>query len=224
MIHEKILKVMEDIQYLQKDIEVSTGNGKSYKAIKEAKVTAAVRASFIKNKIIVYPITQEHKRDDTVTIDKYKNERVQRLTTVDITYRFLDVENPESYIDVPSSGTGIDTQDKGVGKAMTYSYKYLMLRTFAIPTGEDPDEVSDEILDNMYSNQYKPPSKQTDTDKKEYWKEFQEECQRLEVDSMDFIASLGVDSADKKAIGRQIYKFLRYKEEFIEQLMVYKDR
>ena len=33
-------------------------------------------------------------------------------------------------------------QDKGVGKAMTYAYKYMLLRTFAIPTGEDPDKIS----------------------------------------------------------------------------------
>ena len=31
---------------------------------------------------------------------------------------------------------------------MTYSYKYLLLRTFAIPTGEDPDKISSAELDD----------------------------------------------------------------------------
>lgn len=30
---------------------------------------------------------------------------------------------------------------------MTYAFKYLFLRTFAIPTGEDPDKVSSAELD-----------------------------------------------------------------------------
>ena len=69
------------------------------------------------------------------------------LTTVDVTYRIVNTENPDEYVDVVSSGTGVDTQDKGVGKAMTYAYKYMLLRTFAIPTGEDPDKVSSAQLD-----------------------------------------------------------------------------
>ena len=31
---------------------------------------------------------------------------------------------------------------------MTYAYKYMLLRTFAIPTGEDPDKVSSAELDD----------------------------------------------------------------------------
>lgn len=31
---------------------------------------------------------------------------------------------------------------------MTYAYKYALLRTFAIPTGEDPDKISSEQLDD----------------------------------------------------------------------------
>ena len=54
-----------------------------------------------------------------------------------------------------SSGTGVDTQDKGVGKAMTYAYKYLLLRTFAIPTGEDPDKISSAELDDRFSRERK---------------------------------------------------------------------
>ncbi|MNJ59800.1 ERF superfamily protein [compost metagenome] len=61
-------------------------------------------------------------------------------------YKIIDIETGNFEI-LASSGTGVDTQDKGVGKAMTYSYKYLLLRTFAIPTGEDPDKVSSAELD-----------------------------------------------------------------------------
>lgn len=151
-IYQKIGKVMQEIEYLTKDDDVSTGGGGSYKAISEEKVTTAVRQSLIKNGIVIIPIKQEHKRDDEkfTKETKYKEtitkeEKITRLTTVDITYRIQNIEDKEDYIDAVSSGTGVDTQDKGIGKAMTYSYKYLLLRAFAIPTGEDPDRISSDL-------------------------------------------------------------------------------
>ena len=139
-LYQKILNVMEAISYLQKDDNVSYGNT-NYKAISEEKVTTAVREQLIKNKLIVLPIEQIHSRTDTIVRDKHGNEQIQRLSTVDTKYKIVDVETGEYEILV-SSGTGVDTQDKGVGKAMTYAFKYLFLRTFAIPTGEDPDKIS----------------------------------------------------------------------------------
>lgn len=138
-IYEKISKVMEDIQYLTKDGKVEFGSTK-YKAISEEKVTTAVRASLITNGIVIIPIQQEHRREGN-------------LSSVDVTYRIQNIENSDDFILAVSSGTGADTQDKGVGKAMTYAYKYLLLRTFAIPTGEDPDKISSAELDNKAKKQ-----------------------------------------------------------------------
>lgn len=132
-LYEKILNVMTGIGYLQKDDHVKFGNT-NYKAISEEKVTMSVREELIKNKLIVFPIEQHHSREGN-------------LSTVDVKYKIVDVETGESEV-IVSSGTGSDTQDKGVGKAMTYAFKYLFLRTFAIPTGEDPDKVSSAELDD----------------------------------------------------------------------------
>lgn len=132
-IYQKILEVMKDVQYLSKDDHIKYGQ-QDYKAVSEEKVTSTVRESLIKNGIVIIPIEQSHHREGT-------------LTTVDVSYRIQNVEDPEDYIVAKSSGTGADTQDKGVGKAMTYAYKYLLLRTFAIPTGEDPDKISSAELD-----------------------------------------------------------------------------
>lgn len=131
-LYQKISNVMKDVDYLQKDDQVAFGSTK-YKAISEEKVTSTVRESLIKNGLVIFPIEQAHSREGT-------------LSTVDVKYKIVDVETGEYEILV-SSGTGADTQDKGVGKAMTYSYKYLLLRTFAIPTGEDPDKISSAELD-----------------------------------------------------------------------------
>jgi len=132
-IYKKMLAVMKGVGYLQKDDKISYGTT-SYKGLSEEKITGVVREKLVEQGIIVYPIIQSHSREGN-------------LSTVDTTYRFVDTEDG-SYIDAVSSGTGADTQDKGVGKAMTYSFKYLFLRTFAIPTGEDPDKISSAELDD----------------------------------------------------------------------------
>ncbi|MBB6217535.1 hypothetical protein HNQ80_003658 [Anaerosolibacter carboniphilus] len=129
---QKIHSVMKDVEYLQKDDQIEFGKTK-YKAISEEKVTSTVRDSLIKHGLVIIPIDQQHFKDDV-------------LTTVNTKYKIVDIDTGESEI-IVSSGTGVDTQDKGVGKAMTYSYKYMLLRTFAIPTGEDPDKISSDEWD-----------------------------------------------------------------------------
>lgn len=125
---------MSEIEYLKKDSNVSYGQTK-YKAMSEEKVTKTVREKFIKHKIVMYPVEQAW-------------ERVGNVSHVDVKYRIVDTENPGDSIIIASCGDGADTQDKGSGKAMTYAYKYALLRTFAIPTGEDPDKISSEQLDD----------------------------------------------------------------------------
>lgn len=132
-IYQKISAVMQDVSYLRKDDHVKFGTT-DYKAISEEKVTSTIRESLIKNKLVIFPVEQEHAREGT-------------LSTVNTKYKIVDIESGQSEI-IVSSGTGVDTQDKGVGKAMTYSYKYLLLRTFAIPTGEDPDKTSNEEIES----------------------------------------------------------------------------
>ncbi|AHV96123.1 ERF family protein [Paenibacillus sabinae] len=131
-LYQKISAVMKDVEYLSKDDAIEFKSTK-YKAISEEKVTSTVRESLIRHGLVILPVEQSHKREDT-------------LTTVDVKYKIVDIDTGQFEM-LASSGTGADTQDKGVGKAMTYSYKYLLLRTFAIPTGEDPDKVSSAELD-----------------------------------------------------------------------------
>lgn len=140
-IFQRISAVMQDVQYLAKDDQIEFGKTK-YRAISEEKVTTTIRKSLITHGIVIVPVKQEHSKDGV-------------LTTVDVTYRIQNIENENDYIEAVSSGTGVDTQDKGVGKAMTYAYKYLLLRTFAIPTGEDPEKESSAELDDRFSRELK---------------------------------------------------------------------
>ena len=132
-IYEKMSAIMQDVQYLTKDDQVKFGTT-SYKALSEEKVTGIMRAELIKHKLVIYPIQQSASR-------------IGQITHVDVMYRLVNAENPEEYIDIASCGDGADSQDKGSGKAMTYAFKYMWLRAFALPTGEDPDKISSAELD-----------------------------------------------------------------------------
>lgn len=136
-IFEKISEVMKRIEYLTKDDKVEFNNIK-YKAISEEKVTTAVRKVLTEIGIVILPISQESTITELIRTDKSVNQRADVHTR----YRIQNIEDVNDYIEVESNGSGVDTQDKAVGKAMTYAYKYMLLRTFAIPTGEDPDKIS----------------------------------------------------------------------------------
>lgn len=132
MIEQKILNIMRNVEYLAKDDKVEFGNTK-YKALSEEKVTTILRKAMVEENVIVYPVEMSETREGNIT-------------HVHVKYRFVDTEDSTS-IEVVSCGDGHDTQDKGAGKAMTYAFKYMWLRTFAIPTGDDPDKVSSDEID-----------------------------------------------------------------------------
>lgn len=156
-IYEKIHQVMQDIQYLQKDGFVETGNGKGYKAMTDEKVASTLRPALLKARLVILPVSMETARTDEDITDKFGNVKKNRVTDCSVTYRIFDIDNPSDYVDVVSSGTGVDTQDKGIGKAMTYARKYMLLNTFLIPTGNDTDDISSDMYDAQLYGKAEPP-------------------------------------------------------------------
>ena len=144
---------MKDVEYLSKDSKIAFGTT-NYKAISEEKVTSTLRESLIKNGLVIIPIEQTAGRNGNVS-------------TVNTKYKIIDIDTGQFEI-LASSGEGADTQDKGVGKAMTYAYKYMLLRTFAIPTGEDPDKVSSTELDEKQRQAEEKKAKEAEVDAKIY--------------------------------------------------------
>ena len=137
-IYEKIHAIMNSVQKLKKDDTVKF-KSIEYKALSEEKVTEIMRQELIKHKLVVFPTSQQWCRHGDIS-------------HVDVIYKMVNVENPEEYILIASCGDGADTQDKGSGKAMTYAFKYMWLRTFALPTGEDPDKIASAELDAKSTN------------------------------------------------------------------------
>ena len=141
-VYEKILAVMSAVNYLNKDGFVETGKGKGYKALTDEKVLAAVRPALVAAGLVIMPVKMEQQRTDEQVKAYDGSTKTNRITDVSVTYRIINVSNPDDFVEVVSSGTGVDTQDKGIGKAMTYAKKYAILNSFLIPSGEDTDQIS----------------------------------------------------------------------------------
>ena len=141
---EKIANISGEIENLQKDDKVGFGSS-AYKAISIEKVVKVVGEKMNKYGVVIYPIQQSYNRTDERVIKKDGTEGINRISDVDVTYQVVNIHNPQEQIITVASGTGVDTQDKGIGKAQTYAYKNMLLKLFAIPTGDDTDKIHSDI-------------------------------------------------------------------------------
>lgn len=142
-IYEKMLNVTNEIKNVNKNLEVGVGKS-GYKAVGEADILKAVKELEYKYKIYSYPIDRNIIDKDVLQTRKEYNGQVtegnQLFMRLEVVYRFVNIENPEEFVDIKTYGDGIDTQDKAPGKAMTYADKYALMKAYKIITGEDPDQ------------------------------------------------------------------------------------
>ena len=144
-LYQRMSAVMQDVKRLQKDKQVGSGSY-AYKAISEEKVATTLRTAMIEHGLVIFPVEQEHSMVDHHRADRNGVATVVSLSTVNVKYKLVNIDNPAEFEIIASSGTGVDPQDKGVGKAMTYALKYALMRAFLIPTGDDPDNIHNEEL------------------------------------------------------------------------------
>lgn len=142
-IYEKMSKATEKINKVAKGLIVGTGKNQ-YKAVGEAAVLEAVKPIEIEFGIYSFPFKREILTSDTyTTVTEYsgnKSEKTMFFMRIKTIYRFVNVGQPDDYIDIVSYGDGIDLQDKAPGKAMTYADKYALLKAYKVETGDDPDQ------------------------------------------------------------------------------------
>lgn len=100
-----------------------------YSVVLNDDIVALVRPHFVELGILTYPVSRS---------------RVQNgnRTEMDLTVRFINTEDADDYIDVESSGYGIDDGDKGAGKSCTYAIKYAIMKTLMIESGDDDPDLA----------------------------------------------------------------------------------
>ena len=136
---EKIQAVSNDVRNITKDMTVGNGSY-SYKAVSDIDVTLAVKDAEAKHRLVSIPIKQDLINSEVIRIQKKNNEDgLTYVDTIKMTVRIIDLDDATQFIEVESFGKGIDSGDKGFGKASTYARKYALMNAYKIATGEDPD-------------------------------------------------------------------------------------
>lgn len=147
-IFEKLSAISLEISAVAKNLSVGVGKS-TYKAVGEADVLAAVRPAEAKFRVYSYPVRRTIIETGVLESTNYNGEvKKQLFERIEVTYRFVNMDKPDDFIDITSYGDGIDSGDKSVGKAMTYADKYALLKAYKIITGEDPDKDASENLKN----------------------------------------------------------------------------
>lgn len=123
-IFQRVLNIMAELDYIQKGDKTVNGQ---YRFVSHDQVSEKIHHLLVKHKVLPLPSVKEISQDNNRTIVK-------------LTVTFINADVPSDCFTVEFPGYGIDSGDKGPGKAVSYAYKYAILKTFNIATGEDPDK------------------------------------------------------------------------------------
>ena len=151
-IYQRMAAITAELKAVEKDLIVQTTKTSSYKAVSERGILDAVKPLEEKYGVYSYPVAREVLesnliQNETVYEDNKGNKtttpKTSYMTRIKTVYRFINIDNPADFMETTTFAEGIDSQDKGSGKAMTYADKYALMKSYKISTGEDVDEGTD---------------------------------------------------------------------------------
>lgn len=145
---QRMAAITAELQTVAKNLTVEAGRGKGYKAVSERDIIDAVKPLEAQHGVYSYPAARELLESQVMESESEYNGKTTRRTSffsrIKTVYRFVNVDDPLDYIETVTFAEGIDAQDKGSGKAMTYADKYALMKAYKISTGEDPDQEASE--------------------------------------------------------------------------------
>jgi len=162
-IAKAIVAVQKEVKGIEKNANVGTGNAR-YKGVNDKDVKEVMREAMSANGLSIVPTdvqakTEVSRWEETGTYNngqKYTKQKQSVFTEVTTKYLLLH-ESGES-IELAGYGHGVDSQDKGAGKATTYALKYALLYAFLVPTGQIDD------ADSTHSDDHDTPKSVTTAD------------------------------------------------------------
>lgn len=122
-----ILQRLNDAKLQMESVQKATKKqGMHYEPVLHDDVTRCTRGALVENGIYT-------KMDIKTRIQNGNR------TEIDAVVYFINVDDPTDMISQDTFGYGICEQDKGPGKAMSYAFKYGLLKGLMLPTGDDPE-------------------------------------------------------------------------------------
>lgn len=141
-LYQKLAKVRKAVEVVQKN-----KSGYGYKYVTDDELLAKITGAMDKYGVTLIPsVAPETFKVMPYTYTKTKKgiEEIvnEMLVTADMKFVWVNNEHPEEYITVPWALTGHQADaSQSFGSALTYSYRYFLLKYFGVATpDDDPDE------------------------------------------------------------------------------------
>jgi hypothetical protein len=122
-IQQRVLAVMEAVPYVQK---VQRKTGMQYTFVNRDAVISKLRVAMIQHGIVYFPSLEAYNIDGN-------------RITVQVAHTYANADDRADCIVFANVAYGIDPQDKGPGKAMTYAEKMAHLKLFMIEAGDEDE-------------------------------------------------------------------------------------
>jgi hypothetical protein len=155
-----VIAVMNEVKGIDKSLVVGSG-AMSYKGVADQAVKKVIGQAMQKHGLVMLPIEIEPnvRTSEWEETSQYGVKRRQTVFT-EVKTKYLLLHTSGESMQICGYGHGVDSQDKGAGKATTYALKYALLYMFMVPTGkiDDADTThSEEIA--MPQTKQKAPEK-----------------------------------------------------------------
>lgn len=131
----KMARVMAQVERIPKN---GYNAFHKYDYVMEADLVELVRTKLAEQHIAIFPSVR-----DVHTEEVKGGRQANYLTTVVLDITLIDGETGDS-VTISWVGRGADAGEKGVYKAYTGAIKYFLMKTFLIPTGDDPERETED--------------------------------------------------------------------------------
>ena len=133
---QRLSAVMAEVGYVQKGGK--TESGAIYKYVKHDQVVALIRPALVKHGVFALD-TVPPESVSCVEVGQTKSGATRWKTTLELHIVWMNIDDPGDAYEVSFPGEGVDTDDKGTGKALSYALKNCLLKTFMIESGDEAD-------------------------------------------------------------------------------------
>ena len=138
-----VIKVMSEVKGMEKNSNVGSGRN-SYNGTKDSDVKEVFNEALERNGLCILPTgideTTELSRWEVEETCNGKTQIKQKQSIfTKVTTKYLLLHDSGESVELSGYGHGVDSQDKGAGKATTYALKNCLLYTFLTPVGKIDD-------------------------------------------------------------------------------------
>lgn len=134
-----VISVMAEVKGMEKNSHIGSGTY-AYDGTKDRDVKEVFNEAMVKNGLCILPTEITESTELSEWNEDYSgNIKRKQSVFTKVNTRYLLVHESGQSVTLAGYGHGIDSKDKGAGKATTYALKNCLLLTFLTPVGKMPD-------------------------------------------------------------------------------------